>query len=432
MGELAQEIKYDKPATHYRWGALGLCCGIITICYIDRVNLAVCAPILMETFGLTTTEMGIMMSAFFWSYVFMQMPVGWFLNHYGPKRVGSICCLGWGIATICVVLSQGFKSLLALRLILGITESPAYPTAARVVSVWIPARERTFSSAAFDSCARVGNAIAPPLIVLIMTTWNWEVSFIISGLLAVVYALVWKLHYHDPEDHPKVSKSELLYIHQDEVVTEEGHVEKAKLIPIHKLFTYRRVVLVCLAGFCYSYFWTNFNMWVPSYLIHAKGFDIKSMGLAAMTPYIAGVGCELLGGIVMDKWHRHGASINKMRRVGLGCCMTGAAVCIFMAVASTEAMSVIVWMTLAMGVFSFGAGNKWSIPSDIAPYGQGGGIASVMNMSSNLGSAIAPILTGFVAASVFGYNGGFVVMGCIAALGAFIYAINDYSKIVPK
>ncbi|MBP2656183.1 MAG: transporter [Firmicutes bacterium] len=421
-----------KPASNYRWSALALCCGMITICYIDRVNLAVTAPTLMKTFSLSTTEMGIMMSAFFWSYVLVMMPTGWLLNHYGPKKLGFFCCLGWGLATMAIVFTQGFKSLLAMRIVLGITESPAYPVSARVVSVWIPSRERTFSSAAFDSCSRVGNAIAPPLVVWLMTQWNWEVSFVISGALAVMYAFVWKFNYYEPDDHPKVSQSELNYIRQEEVLTEDGKVEKPKIIPLFQLFTYRRMVLVCIGAFCYSYYWTNFNMWVPSYLVQAKGFNLKTMGMAAMAPYIAGVGMEVLGGYLMDVWHRHGASINTLRRTGLGVCLLGAGATLFMAVNSDSQNMVIVWMTASMGIFSFGAGNKWSIPSDIAPYGQGGGIASVMNMVGNIGSIIAPALTGYLASGPLGYNGGFIAMAAIAGIGALVYMVNDYSRLVPR
>lgn len=421
-----------KPQSNSRWSAVALCCGMITICYLDRVNLAVTAPHLMKLFNLSPAEMGVLMSAFFWSYVAVMMPTGWMINRYGPKLVGFWCCLVWGLATVSMAVVSGFKSILFVRTILGITESPAYPVSARVVSVWVPAQERTFSSAAFDSCSRIGNAIAPPLVVWIMMYWGWQESFIISGLMAVVYAFVWRFHYYEPDDHPRVTQSELDYIRQNEVIKEDGKVEKPKLIPILQLFTYRQMILVCIGAFCYSYYWTNFNMWIPTYLVKAKGFDMKTMGMAAMAPYIAGVILEVLGGYLMDVWHRHGASINKLRRTGLGVCLLLAALTLYLAVLSDDPIMIVFWLTASMGIFSFGAGNKWSIPSDIAPYGQSGGVASVMNMVGNIGSIIAPALTGYLASGSFGYNGGFIAMAAIVAIGSIAYIFNDYSRLVPK
>ncbi len=435
MTELAKATSTGvvlKLSSNYRWGAVALCCGMVTICYIDRVNLAVTSSTLMKVFNMSPAEMGVLMSAFFWSYVLVMMPTGALINRYGPKLMGFYCCLGWGLATMAVAVVTGFKSMLALRIVLGATESPAYPVSARVVSVWVPSRERTFSSAAFDSCSRLGNAIAPPLVVWLMLNWGWEVSFVITGMLAVAYSFVWKFNYHEPDDHPKVTQEELAYIRQNEVLNADGKVEKPKLIPLLQLFTYRRMILVCIGAFCYSYYWTNFNMWVPTYLVKAKGFDLQTMGMAAMAPYIAGVSMEVLGGYVMDLWHRRGASINTLRRTGLGVCLLLAGATLYMAVISDSPVMIVVWLTASMGIFSFGAGNKWSIPSDIAPYGQGGGIASVMNMVGNIGSIIAPALTGYMASGVFGYNGGFIAMAGIAVIGALVYIVNDYSRLVPK
>lgn len=429
----ASGISYQKPQSMCRWGAVLLCCGMITICYVDRVNVAVAAPTLMKIFKISPAEMGILMSAFFWTYVLAMMPAGIVLNRFGPKLVGFCCNLGWGIITVLTCLVTGFKSMMAVRIALGAIEAPSYPISTRVVSVWVPARERTFSSAAFDSCSRIGNAVTPPLVVWLLTNWGWQVSFVITGSLALLYSLVWKLKYHEPDEHPRVTDSELTYIRQDEIVKEDGQVEKSKPISILQLFTYKRMILVCLGAFCYDYYWTNFNMWVPAYLVSAKGFDLKTMGMIAMAPYIAGVLMELLGGYVMDTWYRHGASLNVVRRVGIGACLLLAAGTLYIAIFSSSPVVIATCLTASMGIFSFGAGSgKWSIPSDIAPYGQAGGVASVMNFCGMFGSIIAPILTGYVANSAFGYNGGFVVMAIIVALGALFYGINDYSRLVAK
>ena len=297
-----------RPDSRYRYLAVFLIAMAITINYIDRINLSVAAPTLMAEFGLTASQMGVLMSAFFWSYTLMMIPVGALLNKFGPKLLMFFSCLGWGLVTMLTALVSGFGSLLAVRIGLGVTEAASYPSAPRVVSVWVPKRERTMASAAFDCCARLGNAFAPPLVALVIVAWGWKASFLVSGVLAVIYSFIWLYSYKDPDEHPKVTKEELDYIRQDEVLSEAGQVV-VKPIPLLKLFSYPMILQLCCGYALYMYFWTTFNAWIPSYMMNVCGLSLTAMGFAAMLPYIAGVLMELLGGFVFDRWFRRGATI---------------------------------------------------------------------------------------------------------------------------
>ena len=136
--------------TGFRWYLVILPAMGTAINYIDRVNFAVATPTLMKEFGLGTAEMGILMSAFFWSYTITMIPSGYLLNKLGRRRSWVLPdCLGqcYHVSGACV----GFYSFLALRIGIGVTEAPAFPANARVVSVWVPKRERTFASSIFDA-----------------------------------------------------------------------------------------------------------------------------------------------------------------------------------------------------------------------------------------------------------------------------------------
>ncbi|TEB07453.1 putative galactarate transporter [Pelotomaculum schinkii] len=421
-----------KPASNYRYMAIFLIAMAITVNYIDRVNIAVATPTLMTVLGLSASQMGVLMSAFFWSYTLMMIPVGALLNKFGPKMLMFYSCLGWGLVTVMTSLVNSFGSFLAVRIGLGITEAPSYPAAPRVVSVWVPKRERTMASACFDCCARVGNAFAPPLVALIIVTWGWKASFVVSGMIAVVYSFVWLYLYKDPDEHPKVTDSELAYIRQDEVLTEEGQVV-VKPIPLAKLFTYRVILQLCGGYALYMYFWTTFNSWIPAYMMNVCGLSLKSMGFAAMFPYIAGVSMELLGGFVFDRWFRRGATITAIRRTGMGVGMIGGAIALYLAThaaASSPAMAIF-WLTCSMGIFSFGASNVWAIPTDVAPYGQAGGVGGVYSFVGNFGSLLGPIVTGIIVDTAFGYNGALIVMCILSALGALLYMTCKYERLEP-
>jgi sugar phosphate permease len=420
-----------KPESNYRYWAVFLIAMAITVNYIDRVNIGVATPTLMKVFHLSASQMGVLMSAFFWSYTLMMIPVGALLNRFGPKVLMFVSCFSWGLVTVLTSLVKGFGSLLAVRIGLGITEAPSYPAAPRVVSVWVPNRERTFASACFDCCARVGNAFAPPLVALIIAAWGWRASFVISGLIAVVYSFIWLAFYKDPDEHPKITESELAYIRQDEILDEEGQVV-TRQIPVLRLFTYRVIIQICLAYALYMYFWTTFNLWVPSYMMNVRGLSLTKMGFAAMLPYIAGVVMELLGGAIFDRWYRRGATITTLRRVGMGVGMIGGAVALFLATRASSPGMAVFWLTVSMGVFSFGASNVWAIPSDVAPYGQAGGVGGVYSFVGNFGSLVGPMLTGIIVDSPLGYNGALYVMCLLSFIGALLYMTCRYERLEPK
>ena len=228
--QITNAVKVDipKPTTNYRWYAVFLVSGIIAISWIDRVNFAAATPTLMRVFDLSPTTMGIVMSAFYWPYVISQIPSGWLVSRFGSKLVVFWSCLVWGITTALTSIVNGFYSFLAIRVLLGLSEAPSFPAAARVVSVWIPACERTTASALFDASARAGNAFCMPFVVWLIVQYGWKASFVITGGLAILYSFVWLKFYHEPDEHPKVSESELAYLRQDEVVDATGKVEKKR------------------------------------------------------------------------------------------------------------------------------------------------------------------------------------------------------------
>lgn len=424
-------VEIMKPVGNKRYYAVFMVALMIAINYLDRVNFSVATPTIMKEFGLDAGQMGILMSAFFWSYTLTMLPIGGILNKFGPKHAITGAAAGWGLVTMFTGLATSFTHFFWIRILLGVTEAPGFPASARVISVWTPIKERTFCSACFDCSARVGSAFAPPLVAWLILSYGWRASFVITGALAVVYAFLWHFTYHEPDSHPTVTKEELAYIRQDEIVTSEGKIER-KPIPMLKLFLYPTVLKISIAYALYLYVWTTFNSWMPAYLMQARGLNLKQMGFAAMVPYIVAVVCELLGGVVFDKWKAKGATVTKLRRTGMGMAMLGSAVFIWLTMQASTATGAIMYLSLFMGIFAFGASNVWAIPGDIAPYGQAGGVGGVYNFVGNFGALFSPMVTGFFIASKYGFNGGFTVCCVLAVIGAFLFIISDYTRLSPK
>ena len=421
-----------KPQTNKRYFVVFMVSMMIAINYLDRTNFSVAVPTIMDEFNLTAAQIGLMGSAFFWSYTLIMLPVGGFINKFGPKWAITSASAGWGIITMLTGACSTFTSFFIVRILLGFTEAPGFPASARVVSVWTPIRERTFCSACFDCCARLGSAFTPPLVAWLIINWGWRTSFVISGMIAVVYAVIWHLTYHEPDAHPTISPEELAYIRQDEVITSEGKVE-VKPIPMLKLFLYPTILKITVAYGLYLYVWTVFNTWMPAYLTQARGLSLASMGVAAMIPYATAVVCELLGGYIWDWLQRNkGFSVTTVRRCGMGMAMLGAAVFIFLTMQATTAFMAVFFISLFMGIFAFGASNVWAIPGDIAPYGQAGGVGGVYNFVGNAFASLAPIITGYFVGSHYGYNGAFTVCCVFGILGAILFGISKYVRLEPK
>ncbi len=429
--ETAIPVTLPKPESGTRWFVVFWLAMGTVINYIDRVNFGVATPTLMKEFGMGTGEMGILMSAFFWSYTLTMIPAGHMLNTIGPKKILGGAAFAWGAVTMLTAICTNFTTFIAIRIGLGLTEAPAFPANARVVSVWVPKRERTFASAMFDCAARAGNAFAPPIVAFIIAAYGWKMSFVVTGALAVVWAVLWFVWYHEPADHPRITASELAYIRQDEVVHDDGSI-KSHPIPMHRLATYPVILKAVIAYALYLYVWTVFIFWIPTYLMKARGLSLKEMGIAASIPFIVGVIMELIGGKVFDKWYDKGASISKLRRTGMGIGMFGAALFIWLCMQAATPFWAIFWLTAFMGIFSFGASNVWAIPSDIAPYGQAGGVGGIYNFVGNFGALFAPIVTGYFAQSQYGFNGGFGVCVVFAIVGGFLYIFNTYERLMPK
>lgn len=421
----------DKLPTNKRFTSVILVTLMIIINYLDRTNFSVATPSLMKQFELGTGQMGILMSAFLWSYILLQIPVGIILNKFGPRIVIGLASAAWGLVTIITGAANSFASLFLLRILLGIAESSAYPAATRVVSVWVPAKERTFSTGLFDAGNKVGSAFAPPLVALIIVSWGWRMSFVVTGLIAVLYAIIFFLIYREPDEHPTVSKEELAYIRQDEAISNRGEIMSEPL-PLLKLFKNKNFMIASLGNCINSYMLGTFLYWIPTYLVLNRGLDMKQMGFAAMIPYIVAILAELSFGKMFDRFTANGTSISKLRRLGI---IIGDLVCvlgILGTILATTATGAVIGLSVFWGAFGVIGELSWSIPADLAPYGQAGGLTGVYNFIAQIGTATATIATGYIAQSRFGFNGAFIVCILCALVCIALYAIGNFNRLEVK
>lgn len=433
MAALANEMEgaFEKPASNKRYFVLIMLMIGTTVNYLDRTNFGIAAPVLMKEFGIDTGTMGLMMSAFFWSYMVSTPLSGILVSKIGPRYVLGWSGILWGFATAICAACGNITQFFGARILLGFTEAPAYPCNAHVVSLWVPVRERAFSSACFNASSKIGSAFAPPLVAWIVFTYGWRMSFIVTGAIASIWGIAWLFTYKDPDKHPTITKSELAYIRKDEVLHEDGTVKTNK-IPTLDFFKHRRFVICCLGYFGVFFYFAVMMFWVPTYLTKVWGLSLMKMGLFASFPWIVGTVAELCGGKLSDWWYRSGTHLNTVRRTGLGICMIGSAVGLAMIQFSGSPVQAITLLCVSIGLFSLGAGMAlFAHMIDIAPYGQAATVLGLIGMFGNFGALLGPIVVGYLAKSQYGFNGAFTVTAAVAVCAGLLYVFNSYERIEP-
>lgn len=167
-------------ASRIRFVVLFLIFIATAINYLDRTNMAVAAPAIKDELGFDAVALGLIFSGFGWSYAFLQIPGGWFLDRYGPRLTYFWSCFLWSLATFAMGLGKNFVSLFGFRLAIGAAEAPAFPTNSRVVASWFPKQERAFATGVYTAGEFVGLAFLTPVLFWISAAWGWQAIFYVT------------------------------------------------------------------------------------------------------------------------------------------------------------------------------------------------------------------------------------------------------------
>ena len=188
-----------------RWAMILMCFLANVINFIDRANLAIAAPSIRADLGLDAVGMGLVLSAFFWTYAFLQLPAGWFIDKVGVRVSLALAVGWWSVFTVATGAARGLAQLVGVRLMLGVGEAAAIPSFAKVAFNWFPRSERGLASSIFDSGSRVGSALSLPLVAWLISLVGWRGSFVITGGIGIVWALAWWFVYRDPERYRAIA-----------------------------------------------------------------------------------------------------------------------------------------------------------------------------------------------------------------------------------
>jgi sugar phosphate permease len=367
-----------------------LICLMYGITYIDRVNVSTASAAFKQELHLSNTQVGLVFSAFAYPYLLFQVIGGWVSDRFGARRALTISAVIWALATLCTGLVTSLVTMIVARVMLGFGEGATFPTATRAMSDWTPPGKRAFAQGITHSCARLGNALTPPLVVWLMALVTWRGSFVVLGIISMAWAIAWGFYFRDnPGDHPVITQQELETLPRYATRLEETSV------PVPWLLLWRRMLPVTIVYFCYGWTLWLYLAWIPQFFIHSYKLDLKNSALFSAGVFLAGVVGDTLGGVTSDRIFEKTRSRDKARRnlvvVGFLCSLAFMVPIVFTHNLTLAAIC----LSFAFFFSEFTIGPMWAIPMDIAPKFSGSA-SGLMNTGSALAAILSPLVFGFV------------------------------------
>ncbi len=410
----------SSRAGRYRYLVLAVVTLGVAVNYLDRATISVALPDMEADLGLSEALAGVLLSAFFWTYASAQLPAGFLAGKLGPRKLIALSALVFGVVTMLTGLAWGVVSLIVLRLLLGIGEAPAFPAAAQVVSEWFPNTERSFASGTFNNGNPIGSTLCIPLVALLVTGFGWRMSFVVTGGLAVVYAIGWWLFYRSPRQSRSVGAAELAHIEstQERRADADGQVA----VPWRSLFRHRAVWAMMIGFFCINFVAYFFITWFPTYLVDTYDLTLLNFGFIGMVPGIASMLGGWAGGLVSDRLVRRGTDLTKARKGCLVGGLLGTSV-IALAVLSPGVTTALVALSVSYFSSTFAAASVWCLPADVAPTAAHvGSLGGIQNAAANLAGVVSPILIGVLTGFTSSFEVPLLIAGAVAIAGALNFA----------
>ena len=382
------------------------------ICYAHRGALSVAAPYMIKELNLSPTITGILLSAFFWLYSFMQMPAGWAVDRFGVKRAYALGFIVWSAASICTGFSGGLIGLILFRMLLGIGQSVAFPASSRAVANWFQNKERGTITAVYLTGVRLGQATIVAVGAYFLAVHSWKFFFTATGAIPVVWLAAW---------YPFLGRWEMKRRTEQKLTAPEAQPAANSLLSGFALLKERNVFGIFLGFFAYDYVWFLYISWLPGYLVLDRKFTSAEMGIYGSAPYLIMSVTIILSGFLSDQLIRRGYSEISVRKTFI---LVGLVIGLLIVPAGmVENKLTAVWLiTLSLCGLGICSPNTWTLTQAVCSKNLVGTVTGIQNFGGNLGGVLAPAVTGYVAhtrsfAAALTIAGGMLILGIVSYAG---------------
>jgi MFS family permease len=384
-----------------RWGIVGLLLVSVCINYVDRGSLSVAAPILSKEFSLSPSQLGYLLSAFFWSYTAFQLVVGWLVDRHDVKWVYAAGFLVWSLAMASTGLANSFAGLLAARLCLGIGESVFLPSVSKIVVRLFAPERRGLPNALVDVGTKVGPALSIYLGGMLLQDYGWRTLFIGVGLGSLLWLFPWT--WSMPADPGRSGE------------------RRSDGLGMAEILGRRETWGTSLGMFALGYVWVFLITWLPSYLVKERNYTMHQMAVLGSLPFWGMAVASLTGGWASDFWIARGGTPTLVRKTFA---VTGLLLCAGLMLPAAlvadggVASGFLIASCVSLGIFT---SNVWAITQTLAGSEAAGKWTGVQNFVGNLGGVVSPIVAGQIVEQTRSFFLAFAMAAVILVLGAGCY-----------
>ena len=412
-------LKISLKIGHFRWIICALLLLGTTKNYMDRVVLGVLKDTLQHSLGWSEVDYGNLVSAFQIAYALGMLAAGWLVDRLGTKVGYALAMVLWSLASMGTALATSLRAFAFSRYALGFGEAAVFPASIKAVTEWFPKKERALATGIFNAGTNVGAIITPLVVPWIVARWGWQGAFVGIGALGFVWLAFWLGIYRKPEEHRKVSRSELEYIRSERPVA-GGKIAWWRLFPVRQTWTF-------VAGkFLTDPVWWFYLFWVPGFLQEKHGLALTGLGIPLAAIYLISDVGSVAGGWISSSLIARGRTVNGARKTALLLCAIGVVPVMF-AYRVQSTWSAVALIGLAAACHQGFSANLYTLVSDMFPVRAVGSVIGIGGAAGALG--------GFLAAKGIGHvlqwTGSYKVPFAMAS-SAYLIAIVFIQILAPR
>ena len=391
---------------------LAILCAMYFLYFVNRTNLAIAGPLMQSDLGLDNGDLGLVLGAFGIPYAVFQLFGGAIGDKFGPRLTLTVSAIIVCVATGWIGAAGGLVSLFCARLLLGIGEGAGFPTATRAMSAWTPQGRWGFAQGITHTFSRVGNTMTALIIASLIAMFSWRASFYILVPVTLVWGAVWYWYFRDePRTHPAMTPEILAKL----PVRARGAAKPA--IPWLPLA--RRIAPVTIVDFCYGWFLTVFQTWIPNYFVQNHGLNLNKTAIYSAGVLFAGVIGDTLGGVLSDYILHRTGSVSLARRSVIMLGFLGACVFMVPVVLTEDLTTATICLSLAFFFAELIVAPIWAVPMDIAPR-YAGTASGMMNFGFGAAGLISPAMFGYLVDRTGSWVVPFVASVVLLLVGAVL------------
>jgi MFS family permease len=368
--------------------------------YTDRGSLSIVAPVLKRQLAIDNAAMGLLLSAFFWSYAIAQPAAGWVAQRFAPRTVLAVAAALWSLATFACGLATGFAMLFVFRMLLGLSESLIFPTNARIFAEHAPEHQRGRCNSAMSVGHSMGPTAGTLLGAMVLIAYGWRAVFFVLGGLSLLWLVPW--------------------LARRDRSLEGGSAQQHQPASYRELLRQRALWGACAAQFCYSYPFYLVLTWLPLYLVNSQHLSLGNMAGVTAALYALQAIAAVISGWGSDLLIRDGHSPTLVRKAFVIAGMTGTGALFAGAAAIGGTASTILLVASGFTVGMSGT-MVFTIGQTLAGPRAGGRWMGIQNMVGNFSGIAAPIITGLVVDWSGSFAGAFLVAAVLSAIGVLCW-----------